>query len=147
MLFMKFKHNYNNYYNIINNLIMIYNNTEFKYTDNEVFNKTLFNLLKGSLITNDQDILTMSNYGLDEYDYENKFPSTSSEQLSKMIDIDYANAFTSTLALAISDLIDPGLIEELIEKKLDVSEEITNNQSSNTCNNFVLICNYLIKLA
>ena len=116
-----------------------------KAFNNELFNKTLINLLKGKLITNDADLLIMNNYGLNENEYEHQFSLTSSEQLSKMINSDYADAFTSTLALAISDLIAPGLIEELIEAKIDVSEEITNNQSSNTCNNFVIAKLYLAK--
>lgn len=113
-----------------------------KYTPQK-FNELFIDMLKGRYLTNDEDTLIMSNYGF--FDSMPQVPRSSAEQLDIMIKLDYGNAFMSTLEFAIEDLIEPGLINELIENKLVVSEQITNSQTSNTCNNFVISKIYFAK--
>jgi len=113
-----------------------------KYTPQK-FNELFIDMLKGRYLTNDEDTLIMSNYGF--FDLDTLIPRSSAEQLDIMIKLDYGNAFMSTLEFAIEDLIEPGLINELIENKLIVSEQITNTQSSNTCNDFIIAKIYFAK--
>lgn len=119
-----------------------YQTIKSKYTPQK-FNELFIDMLTGRYLTNDEDNLIMSNYGF--FDNIPQVPRTSVEQLNLMIKLDYGNAFMSTLELAIEDLIEPGLIDEIIENKLVISEQITDSQSSNTCNNFVISKIYFAK--